>query len=120
MNGSQGALSACTRNGRDCSENSTMKWQVISGMTSGGNRVNQRSQSSNGCAKAFLCQSGVSSNEAHLFPSTRFQAPLEVSGYLARASNVRGDLELAVTDRLGSGIRHPPIIHGMRINLPAS
>ena len=96
MNGSQGALRACTHNGPDCTEISATKSQETSGLIRGGNKVNRRQQSFNGCARTAPRPSGVRSHEVHLFPNTRLQAPLESSPCNAGASDSRGDLELAL------------------------
>ena len=101
MNGSQGALRACTPSGQNCTEISAIKSHSISGVTRSGDTVNRRQQLLTGCARFFQCQSVVRSHEARLLAHTRVQAPLESSPYGAGAPVFCGDLELALIDKPG-------------------
>ena len=109
MNGSQGALRACTHNGPDCTEISATKSHSISGVTRSGNTVNRRQPSSIGCARVFLHPSGVRSHEARLLPHTRVQGLLESSPGVAGASISCGDLELALIFTAEAGFAPCPV-----------
>lgn len=95
MNGSQGVQHAYMRNGPAFNVNSATKWRETYGMTSGGNTVSLKWLSLSGLAKVFLCLWGVS-NEAHVLPEARHQAPLAPARHPAWTSDSCSDLALDV------------------------